>query len=158
SPIREPARRRSALAPTGRFNADLSPPSASGRGQGRGLSSLSGIHGCARAWTTAAVAKPGGLSPCPPAGLVTPWWGASWGGCELPHRCERAVLFRSTGQPDRRRGDPHDVSVSVSGQFLHQHKLTVQIALSQDGVETALETCITLSLHCRWARQGSAYQ
>jgi len=61
------------------------------------------------------------------------------------------VLFRSTGQPDRRSGDPNDVCVSVSGEFLHQHKLTVQIALSQHGVETALEPCITLGLHCRWA-------
>jgi len=40
------------------------------------------------------------------------------------------VLFRGPGQPDRRSGDPKYISVSVSGKFLHQHKLTVQIALS----------------------------
>jgi len=91
-----------------------------------------------------------------PAGQVTPWWRAPWGGWEVPHCCERAVLFRSTGQPDRRCGNPCHVSVSASGEFLHQHKLTVQIALSQYGIETALETCITLGLHCCRARQGGA--
>jgi hypothetical protein len=62
------------------------------------------------------------------------------------------VLFRSTGQPDRRGGNPRYVGVSASGEFLHQHKLTVERVLSQYGVETTLETCITLGLHCRRAR------
>ena len=68
------------------------------------------------------------------------------------------MLFRSTGQPDRCRGNLCHISVSASREFLHQHKLTVQVALSQDGVETAFETCITLGLHCRRARQGGAGQ
>jgi hypothetical protein len=68
------------------------------------------------------------------------------------------VLFRSTGQLDRCCGKPRHVSVSASDEFLHQHKLTVQIALSQYGVETALETCLTLGLHCGRARQGGAGQ
>jgi hypothetical protein len=61
------------------------------------------------------------------------------------------VLFRSTGQLDRRCGNPRHVSVSTRSEFLHQHKFTVQIALSQYGVETELETCITLGFHCRRA-------
>jgi len=68
------------------------------------------------------------------------------------------VLFRGTGQLDRRCGNPPHVSVSASGEFLHQHKLTVQTTLSQYGVETALETGIALGLHCRRARQGGAGQ
>src|SRR4030095_10983007 len=71
---------------------------------------------------------------------------------------ERAVLFRSTGQPDRRRGNLCYISVSASREFLHQYKLTVQIALSPYGVKTALETCITLGPARRRARQGGAGQ
>jgi hypothetical protein len=62
------------------------------------------------------------------------------------------VLFRGTRQPDRRRGNARHVSVSASGEILHQRQFMVQMTLGQDGVETALETDITLGLHCRRAR------
>ena len=64
------------------------------------------------------------------------------------------MLFGGPGQVNRRCGDARHVGVSASREFLHQHKLTVQIALSQQGVETVLETGITLGLDelREWAR------
>jgi len=59
---------------------------------------------------------------------------------------------------DCRGGNTRHVSVRARSEFLNQHKLTVQIARSQEGVETVFETGITLGLYGRWARQGSAHQ